>query len=297
MTNISEEQKNLADMAKQVPKGRREIPASQAAYIEKVQIEEKTIETRHGDTKVFHVTNKEQKANAPLIITVHGGGFCRPHNNGDMAFSSMIAYRTGAVVLDVDYKLTPDYKFPVPYEEVYDVAKWASQHADELGIDKDNIVLCGNSSGGNLVAATALKANEMQEFKIKLQVINYAPVDLYTDPEDKPEAYKSYVPFEQARAYNGLYVSHEEAKDPHVSMVFATKEMMEGLPQALVISADNDSLHNELEKYAIMMMEAGVKVTMRKFLKSNHGFVVFCMGEEWEEAHQLIIDTINNATK
>lgn len=294
MINSCEEKKGLADIAKQVPKGRREIPESQAAYIDKVNIEERTIETRHGETKFFYVTNKEQKENVPLIITVHGGGFCRGHNKGDMAFSSMLSFNTGAIVLDVDYKLAPDFKFPVPYEEVYDLAKWAYNNAEELGVDKSKIVLCGNSSGGNIVAAVALEVAAKKEFEVRLQIIDYAPMDLHTDPADKKEAYKSYVPFEQARAYNALYVSAEEAKDPHVSMVFATKEMMQDLPEALVITAENDSLHNELEEYAFMMMEAGVKVTIKKFLNSNHGFIVFCMGDQWQEAHKLIIDTINN---
>lgn len=294
MPNFCEEKKELADIAKQVPKGRKEIPESQAKYIEKVNIVERSIETRHGETKFFYITNKEQKNNAPLIITVHGGGFCRGHNKADMAFSSMLAFNTGSVVFDVDYKLAPDYKFPVPYEEVYDLVKWAYTNSEELGIDRSKIVLCGNSSGGNIVAAVALKVAETKEFEVRLQITDYAPMDLYTDPSDKKEAYKSYVPFEQARAYNALYVSPEESKNPYVSMVFATKEMLKDLPEALVITAENDSLHNESEQYAFMMMEAGVKVTIKKFLNSNHGFMVFCMGDEWQEAHKLIIDTINN---
>ena len=289
-----EDKLKLAEMAR-VRVGHRELPEAHEANLEKVDIKECDAETRHGKTHYYHITNKDQKTGAPLVISIHGGGFCKGYVKADSVFSAMIAAQTGAVVLDVDYKLAPEYAFPIAIEEVYDVAKWAYENADELGIDKSRIIIGGNSSGANIAAAVAMEAAKTKEFEIRLQFLDYPPMDLYTDPADKPEAFKSYVPFEQARAYNSLYTeTEEETKNPYVSMVFASKDMLIGLPEALVITGDLDSLHNETEKYAFMMMEAGVKVTIKKFLNSNHGFIVHCIGDEWPQAHKLIVDTINN---
>jgi acetyl esterase len=289
-----EEKLELAKMAR-VRVGHRELPESYAAYLEKVDVKECELETRHGKTYYYHIINKEQKTGVPLVISIHGGGFCKGYVKADTAFSAMLAVETGAVVLDVDYKLAPEHAFPIAIEEVYDVAKWAYENADELGIDTSKIIIGGNSSGANIAAAVAMEVTKTKEFEIRLQVLDYPPMDLYTDPADKPEASKSYVPFEQARAYNSLYTeTEEETKNPYVSMVFASRDMLIGLPEALVITGDLDALHNETEKYAFMMMEAGVKVTIKKFLNSNHGFIVHCIGDEWQQAHKLIVDTINN---
>jgi len=271
-----------------------QLPESQLAYLDQVEITNCFLETRNGQTSYYLVENKEKKTLAPLIMSIHGGGFCKGYGKADTAFSAMLAVETGAVVLDLDYKLSPENPFPVAYEEGYDLLKWAYEHAEELGADKEKIILCGQSSGGNLAAVIAMEAAKTKEIKVRLQILNYPPMDVYTDPADKPEASKSYIPFDKARAYNTLYIEKEEdAKNPYVSPIFATRDMLECLPDALVITAENDSLHNEAETYAVHMMEAGVKVTMKKFLNSNHGFIIYCMGDEWHNAHKLIIDAIN----
>ena len=294
MTYTYEQKLELAKMAR-VPNAVINIPESHEAYIEMVDVKECYLETRNGQTHYYHIQNKDKKAGVPLVVNVHGGGFCKGYDEVDTAFSAMIAMQTGAVVLDLDYKLAPEYPFPVAYEEVYDTVKWAYENADELGIDKSRIIICGHSSGGNVVAAVTMEATRTKEFEIRLQILDYPPMDLNTDPADKPEASKSHVPFEKARAYNSLYTSTEdETKNPYVSMIFATKDMLEELPDSLVITAGLDALHNEAEKYAFMMMEAGVKVTMKKYSNSNHGFIIYCTGAAWPQAHKLIVDTIRN---
>lgn len=291
MNYTYEEKLKLAEMARN-PINKRDISEYQKRYIDMASIKEKKVKTRHGETKYFEIKSEKVIKNSPLIITVHGGGFCNFHSKADMAFASMLAMETNALVLDIDYKLAPEHPFPTAYEEVYDVVKWAYDNAQTLGIDKSKIILCGNSAGGNIVAAVVMEANKTKEFEVKLQILDYPPMDLYTDPEEKEESEKLYIPFERARAYNALYINEEKDKlNPYVSMVFATKEMLKGMPDTLLITADLDTLHLEAEKYANMLMAAGVKVTVKKYLESNHGFIVYCTGE-WEKAHDLIVKSI-----
>lgn len=285
------------EIAKEIRNNAKNKPMSeyQRNYIEQVNINECELETRHGKTKYYQVEGENRKKNSSLVIIVHGGGFCKGHSEADKAFASMIAVETNSLILDVDYKLAPEYPFPVAYEEVYDVAKWAYENADKLGVDKSKIILCGSSAGGNIVAAVAMEANRTKEFEIKLQIFSYPVMDLYTDPAKKAEADKLYIPFEQSRKYNSLYISNEEeAKNPYVSMVFATEDMLKGLPDSLFITGGLDTLHVEAEKFAFMLMKAGVKVTIKRFLNSKHAFVVRCIGDEWLDAHKLITKTINN---
>lgn len=295
MKNYTYEEK--IQIANDIRNGVKDRPMSeyQLNYMNQVSVRECELETRQGKTKYYEIEGMNRKENSSLVIMVHGGGFCKGYTEADRAFASMIAVETNALILDIDYKLAPEYPFPAAFEEVYDVTKWAYEHAEDLGIDKSKIILCGSSAGGNLAAATAMEAVKTKDFEIKLQILNYPALDLYTDPEEKAEGgIKSYIPFEQSRQYNSLYISSiEQSENPYVSLVFATEDMLKGMPDSLFITGGLDVLHTEAEKFAYMMIEAGNTVTTKRFLNSDHAFVVRCK-DEWLEAHKLIVKTINN---
>lgn len=269
-----------------------EIPEEFGRYREETECRERWIDTSAGETRIWVIGKKGRGDKVPLYINIHGGGFVRPHMERDLIFTSRIVCETGCLGIDVDYKLAPEYPYPAAFQECYDVVKWAFEHAQELNIDRDRVIVGGHSSGGNLTAAVALKANETGDFRIRLQILDYPPLDLYTDPADKERDGKLVISPERARAYNALYVDDSgRAKEPYASPVFADAEMMRGLPEALVITAGEDSLKDEGERYALKLAAAGVKVTVQRFLGCRHGFMTHCT-EEYEAGHRLYIDTI-----
>ncbi|MBP2057123.1 acetyl esterase [Lactobacillus colini] len=266
------------------------IPQSRKDYLNKVGCFKEKIE----DVDVYKIVPQDINNKHNLIFTIHGGGFCKGHTEKDLYFASMIATETKSQVWDVDYKLAPKYPFPTAFNQVYDLIKYAYQNFDKLNIDPNRIILCGNSAGGNLAAAVVLKANKTKDFKIKLLNTNYPPLDLATDPADKVEANKTYIPFSKSREYNNWYANADESKSPYVSLVRATEDMLYGFPQLLMITGGQDALHNEGEEFAIKCMQAGVLVTIKKFEESEHSFMVNCLGNEWKAACKLVINTINN---
>lgn len=259
--------------------------------LERVNCEERIINTSEGDSHIYIITPKESKALYPLYINIHGGGFVRPYAKRDTVFCSKVAVEVGCKVIDIDYKLAPEHPFPEGLNECYSIVKWAFENANELNIDTENVIVGGHSAGGNFTAAIALMANKSKEFKLKYQIIDYPFMDAITDPADKMLE-GDLIPPDRARKFNALYVDNEEDKhNPLVSMVAATEEMLIGLPPALVITAAYDSLRAEAEKYAMMMAQAGVEVKVKRFLNSKHGFVVNCQ-QEFEEGQSLIIRTL-----
>lgn len=259
--------------------------------LEFVECDEKFIKTREGESHVYIITPKENKDIYPLYINIHGGGFVRPYAKRDMIFCSRIAARVGCKVIDIDYKLAPEHPFPKGLNECYAIVKWAFENAKKLNIDTENIILGGHSAGGNFTAAIAVMANKSKDFKLKYQIIDYPFLDAVTDPADKMLE-GDLIPAERARKFNDLYAGNEEDKrNPLVSLVLATEDILIGLPPALVITAAHDSLRAEAEKYAIMMAQAGVEVKVKRFLNSKHGFVVNCQ-QEFEEGQNLIIKTL-----
>ena len=261
------------------------------SYLDMVEWHEEAVPTREGSTRAILLHPKRERESYPLYINIHGGGFVRGYKREDTAFCAFLAHHLGCKVIDIDYKLAPEYPFPAGLNESYDVVKWAFDNAESLSIDTNRVAIGGHSAGGNFAAAISIMANKTKDFRVRLQVLDYPFLDAVTDPAEKIEE-DDLIPVDRMRYFNALYV--EEKKDlsnPLVSPVCATPEMLAGLPPALIITAGKDCLRHEAETYASMLIDAGVDVRMRKFLGSGHAFVINCL-DEYREAQELIVDTL-----
>lgn len=266
-------------------------------HLELADREEVKIETVSGLVKCYVFTAKNRTANCRVHINVHGGGFVRPHVLRDEVYSAKVADRIQGIVVDVDYDLAPEYPYPTAFNQCYDVCKWVFSKLKDWDGDGKRVSMGGHSAGANLTAAVCLKANQTKEFQLCLQVLDYGCFDMVTDPADKPEAKTNLIPVERGRMFSLAYTegNRELLNDPFCSPLLAPDEMLIGLPDALVVSAGHDNFRFEDEKYALRMVHAGVKVTLRCFLKSSHGFIVHCT-DEWEEGQNLVIHMINQAS-
>ena len=130
--------------------------------------------------------------------------------------------------------------------------------------------------------SVALRANETRDFKLGMQVMDYAANDNYF-PLVTPGN-------ERSRAFSLLYTDGDEEllKDPHVSAVYATDEMLRDMPRTLIINAAKCPFCEMNEELGMRMERVGNEVTMKRFVNSRHGFTVRLV-DEWDEAQELII--------
>lgn len=242
-------------------------------------------------------TAKNRTAHCPVHINVHGGGFVRPHVERDEIYSAKVADAIRGIVVDVDYKLAPEYPFPTAFDEAYEVCRWVFSRLKDWDGDEKRVSMGGHSAGANLTAAVALKANQTKEFQLCLQVLDYGPFDMATDPADKKEAATNMIPVERSRMFTEAYTDGDLslAENPYCSPLLASDEMLKGLPEALVVAAGHDNFRFEDYDYAVRMAAAGTKVTLKCFTESKHGFIVHCT-EEWEEGQAMVIDAIRRAS-
>ncbi len=239
-----------------------------------------------GETRVFAYESGEKKSKRPLIIHFHGGGFIKGRTRRDELFCRKMACRFGALVLDVDYCLAPEYPYPAAVTESWDVVRWIWDHREELEFDAEQIVLIGHSAGGNLAAGVGMRLGETSLFVPRCMVLNYPPLDLASDPAQKKRT-SCDMPADQARGYNRKYIQPERSREPYASPLYGPDQLLAKFPDTLVISAGEDSLCEEDEAFAVKLACCGVTVTLRRFTDSIHGFVMSRMCE-WKEAEALI---------
>lgn len=259
--------------------------------------EEAIVPTSEGPVKCYLFKAKNRTPGCRVHINVHGGGFVRPHAYRDEVYSAKVADAIEGIVVDVDYSLAPEYPYPAAFNQCYDVCRWVFSMLGDWDGDEKRVSMGGHSAGANLTAAVCLKANKTKEFRLCLQVLDYGAFDMGTDPADKPDAESNLIPVERGRMFSLCYTDGnlELLKEPYCSPLLAVDEMLVGLPDALVISAGNDNFRFEDEQYAMRMAAAGVKVTVKRFLHSSHGFIVHCT-DEWEEGQALVISMIRGAS-
>ena len=291
-----DEKIKLAEQLRSSSVVKTNMTSDMKAYLEKVDYKEAAIPTREGDSRVIIVSPGVKKETYPLFINMHGGGFVRGYEERDTVFSAILSDTLSCIVIDIDYRLAPEHPFPAGLNECYDVVKWAFDNAESLKVDRKRIALGGHSAGGNFTAAIALMANQTKDFSLCLQIMDYPFLDGVTDPADKVTP-DSLLPVERMRSFSRLYMGDEEDySNPFFSLVHAVPKMLSGLPPALIITAGKDCLKDEAERYAIMLVQAGVEVRMRCFLESDHGFIIHGLAE-YKEAQKLIINALAEAFK
>ena len=259
-----------------------------------VEREERLIETPLGNTRVITYRPKLQTEEyLPVFVNMHGGGFVMGSADLDDVWCPLIAERARCVVVNIDYRLAPEHKFPTALHECYSIVKWLYENPCVLHIDGKRIAVGGHSAGGNLAAALCILNREQNGIPLVKQVLNYPPLDLATDPDLKFK-HKKAIPPRLAKLFNESYLtSMKEAENPLVSPIYA--ENLEDLPPALIITAEYDSLADEANFYASQLMDAGVNVKTKRFLGAAHAFTHSGDLKQAVEAWNLISDELKEA--
>lgn len=248
--------------------------------------EETFVETAYGSTHIYIVKETESTTEKlPVVVNVHGGGWTAAHGERDIYFCRRLAARLHVLVVDIDYVLAPEHPYPEALEEIEALFNVLPEYLIKWGGDSQNIVLCGQSAGGNLIGAVMQRKKFRSGLTIKAQILCYPPTDNYNDHfhggelDDRGRSTEYYGFF-----YNRNF---EERKNSDVSLLYATEQDMEGLPPTDIMTCRMDSLMEEGEAYARKLSEAGIPVTLRRFENSRHGFLINLM-DEWQAGEDYV---------
>ena len=185
--------------------------------------------------------------------------------------------RLNCLVWDVDYCLAPEKAFPAAVHESYGIAEYAFDHAEELGVDPEKIMLAGHSAGGNLVAAACIQNAETHKLHPCCVLMEYFPVDNTVNPIDRLSPELKQDPFWVKRSateklYTDFYVGDADPAQPLCSPIKADEAALSTFPDCLILSAGEDSLRDDTEAFALRLIKAGVCVTAQRIPEAMHGF-------------------------
>lgn len=240
------------------------------------------------------------EAPVPVVVFAHGGGFVFGTLNSHDDFCRRMARGLDAAVVAVDYRLAPEHPHPAGLSDVHAAARWTVDHAHDLGIDPDRLVLAGDSAGGNLATCAALLARDIGGPAVRAQLLIYP----MTVPWHHGDSYHRFAEgYANTAAATDWYweqylpdgAGSDGAADhwPPVSPVAAD---LAGLAPVVVVSAECDPLHDDAEVYARRLGEAGVPCWYRSYPGTFHGFAtISALGvaqraqqEMWEQVRGLL---------
>lgn len=203
----------------------------------------------------------------------HGGGWVLNNIDTHDDLVQRLAETSGCVFVAVDYRLAPEHKYPAALEDSYAALNWVAANAKDLNIDSSRIAVSGDSAGGNLAAALCLMTRDRGGPAIAFQVLIYPITDCDFERASYQENADGYflTKSQMVWFWNHYVSSPSQMCEPYASPLRA--ESLQGVPAALILTAEFDPLRDEGEEYAVALRNAGVPVEMIRYDGMIHAFL------------------------
>ncbi|MCC5580096.1 alpha/beta hydrolase [Microtetraspora sp. AC03309] len=206
----------------------------------------------------------------PVVVYFHGGGWVFGSVDRNDALGRDLAFRCGAVVVSVDYRLAPEHPFPAAADDAFSVVRDVFARPEHYTGDAGRVAVIGDSAGGNLAAVAAWRARDAG-LALAHQVLLYPITDVAMDTP----SYRSYASGFGLDAVEMAWFVEQYARgadplDPRLSPLRLADKS--GLAPATVITAECDPLRDEGAAYARELSGAGVSVEYRCYDGLLHGF-------------------------
>ncbi len=229
-------------------------------------------EDHDADGVPVRVYRPSAATNLPILVVLHGGGWVIGSVDEYDLTARQFANASGAIVVSVDYRLAPEDPFPAPLDDCWTALRWTAAHAAELGGDASRLAIGGDSAGGNLSAACALRARDEGGPALVLQVLIYPVCDCdFTRPSYVTNGEGYLLESEEMQWFFDCYTgSGDERTDWRISPLRVPD--LAGVAPAVVLTAEYDPLRDEGEAYADRLRAAGIEVELRRFNGMIHGF-------------------------
>lgn len=231
------------------------------------------IVTEAGQMRTRVLQPRETGVPVPGILWIHGGGYMLGGAYMvDMSCGKMLAEKYGAVVVCPNYRLAGKAPYPAALEDCYAALRWMYDNADELGIDRNRIVVGGESAGGGLTAAVCLYARDRGEIPVALQLPLYPMLDC-EDTETSADNHGRI--WNTKRNHWGWkhYLDKMYGTDSVSKYASPARETdYSNLPPCYTFVADGEPFYAETLTYVKNLQAAGVEAKVDIYHGNTHAF-------------------------
>jgi acetyl esterase len=233
---------------------------------------------------------------SPCIIYAHGGGFLAGDLEASDGIAADLAERLNLVVITFHYRLAPEFHYPKPLEDCYEVLCFVKRNATRYGVNPERLIFAGESSGGNLAAAVCLLARDRGRHTLFAQVLINPVLNVhrwaYREVDTCPESFSH-----EMRYFTATYLGENTNVLPEYASPLLANDLSQ-LPPALIWAAEVDPLSEEAEMFSDKLKAAGVPSQ----LHIHKGVVHGCLRARHhyrfaEEAFDALCDGIKNLLK
>ena len=209
----------------------------------------------------------------PLIIYFHGGGWTIGDLDTHHPFCLRLAHQTHCTIMSVDYRLAPEHPFPAAHEDAIAASRWIIDNLNALAPNNGEVVITGDSAGGNLALSTAVRLPDEPRLRGCLMI--------YPATQHYHAAMRSYKEHAKSgpmttsimRWFMDTYLDGLAPADPATEIMFPGKRIpLRGFPRSLLVTAEKDPLRDDGKRLAIALQRAGVTVQHEHFAHEAHGF-------------------------
>ena len=248
------------------------------------------------ENKKFRISRRKSRPSeipSKVLVFFHGGGWVTGNIESYTKVCANMANQTGHTVVSVDYRLAPENPFPAGPEDCYQVVKEVFEELDSFHCKSEDVILIGDSAGGNLAAVVSLMARDRDICIPGKQILIY-PATYHDHSDSSPfqsvhQNGKDYIlTSQQVQDYLDLYVPNEKDRlCPYSAPLLA--EDLSNQPNTLIITAEFDPLRDEGEAYGERLKEFDNYVEIYRMKDALHGFFTLPWpSEEVEKSYEYI---------
>ena len=215
---------------------------------------------------------EELSAPATGVLWIHGGGYISGMK--EMVYISRaveLVKSFGAVVVSPGYRLAPFSPYPAAIDDCYAALLYMKEHAAELRVREDQLMVGGESAGGGLCAAVCIKARDTGEVNVAFQMPLYPMLDdrdTETSRDNHGRVWNTWKNHFGWRCY--LRGTDRETLPPYAAP--ARVENMEGLPQAYTFVSTGEPFYAETLEYIRRLKDCGIPASADVYETDMHAF-------------------------
>jgi len=226
--------------------------------------------------------------NLPVLLFFHGGGWVLNFLDIYEPALRKLSNLGNFVIVALEYQKAPEHPYPAAFNDCYATLEWLIDNAKQLDIDLTSIGVGGDSAGGNLASAVALKAVNENLISLAFQLLIYPCNDVKME---YPSAIKNAEGFglttKAMKWFWQQYLSNEsDKKDPYAVPI--TAKSLKGVAPTILISAEFDPLADDVRNYYHKLQQDLVPAVYKEYAGQIHGF--FNLSGITTDAESLYLD-------